>query len=201
MALKVGKFSFERLKIENLYNAYLGMTSREQTMALIAAAAVIILVVVLPIMVASNRISRLERDVVQSRRQLRDVMRAIESYDGRRVYLDQLQKMVSGGFDSSISSTLESIAEKHGMKDRIDSLKERAVAPSELFDEASVDVRLKRVRLEQLVAFLHAIEDQPDKLLRLKKLSIKTRFDKKQDLDVSFTVSTYRLLEGVGEGT
>ena len=75
------------------------------------------------------------------------------------------------------------------------------MAPSEMFDEASVDVRLKRVRLEQLVSFLHAIEDQPDKLLRLRKLSIKARFDKKQDLDVSFTVSTYRLLEGVGEGT
>lgn len=200
MALK-GRFSFERLKIENLYNAYLGMNSREQTMALIAAAVVIILVVVLPITVASNRIGRLEKNVVQGRKQLRDVMRAIESYDSRRVYLDQLQKLFAGGFDSSISSTLESIAEKHGMKDRIDSLKERAVAPSELFDESSVDVRLKRVRLEQLVGFLHAIEDQPDTLLRLKKLSIKTRFDNKQDMDVSFTVSTYRLLEGVGEGT
>jgi len=200
MALK-GRFSFERLKIENLYNIYLGMTSREQTMALIAAAAVIILVVVIPVMVASSRIGRLERDVVEGRRQLRDVMRAIESYGRRRDHLDQMQRFFAGGFDSSISSTLESIAEQHGMKDRIDSLKERAVAPSELFDEASVDVRLKRVRLEQLVGFLHAIEDQPDKLLRLKKLSIKSRFDNKQDLDVSFTVSTYRLLEGVGEGT
>ncbi len=200
MALKVGTFSLERLKVENLYNAYLGMTAREQTMALIGAAVVVILVVVLPVTVASSRISKLQREVNAGSSQLRDIMRAIESYDQRKAELEGTLQFLAGGFDSSISTTLESLAEKEGIQDRIDSLKEKAAAPSEIYDEASVDVRLKRVSLQQLVNFLYAIENQPDKVLRLKKISVKSRFDKKDQLDVSFTVSTYRLLEGAGEG-
>ncbi len=200
MALKVGRFSLESLKVENLYNTYLGMNSREQTMALVGAIVVLVLIIILPVTIASSRISRLDRDVVQGHRQLKDIMRAIESYEQRRAELAQTQQLLSGGFDSSISSTLESLAERNDIKDRIDSLKEKASAPSEIYDESSVDVRLKRVSLPKLIDYLYAIENDPDKLLRLKKLTIKSRFDKKQELDVSFTVSSYRLLEGAEEG-
>jgi len=200
VVLKLGRFAIDKFRFDSLYNIYLGMNPREQTMALIGAAVVIILVLVLPVTVASSRIGKLEREASAGREQLRGVMRAIEKYDKRGAELKQMQSMLGGGFDSSISSTLESVAEKNGLKDRIDSLKEKAAAPSEIFDEASVDVRLKKVKLEQLINYLHAIENNKDSLLRLKKLQIKTRFDNKQELNVSFTVSTYRLLEGAEEG-
>jgi hypothetical protein len=200
VALKFGSFDFEKLKPENIYNAYLGMTSREQTFALVGAVVLSILIIVLPISVASSRITKLQREVGQGSRQLKDIMHAIEAYEAENAKLDGLLQFLSGGFDSSVSTTLETLAEKEGVKDKIDSLKERASAPSEIFDESSVDVRLKKTSLEQLINYLYAIENQQGKVLRLKKLSMKTRFDKKQDLDVSFTVSTYRLLEGAGEG-
>jgi len=200
VALKLGRFNIGQMKLANLYNVYLGMNPREQTIALVVAIIAVLLVLILPVTVASSRISKLENEANRGRGQLRDIMRAIESYDGKTTELKQLQKMVGGGFDSSISSTLESIAENNGIKDKIDSLKEKAAAPSEIFDEASVDVRLKKVGLQQLINYLNAIENNPNTLLRLKKLSIKTRFDNKQELNVAFTVSTYRLLEGAGEG-
>ncbi len=199
MALNLGRFSISSLKLDTLYNVYLGMNPREQTIALVAAIVVVLLVLILPVTVASSRISKLEDDANRGRGQIREVMRAIEGYDEKKVELEQLQKMVGGGFDSSISTTLETLAEKNEIKDKIDSLKERAAAPSEIFDEASVDVRLKKVTLQQLITYLHAIENNPNTLLRLKKLSIKSRFDNKQELNTSFTVSTYRLLEGAGE--
>lgn len=200
MVLKAGTFSLERLKIANLYSAYFGMSPREQTIALIGAALVLILVVVLPIAIASSRIGKLERDVTEGRRQFKDIVRAIDLYEKKRNQLAGMQQQLAGGFDQSISTTLESIAEQNGIKEKIDSLKEKPAATTDLFEEASVDVRLKRVVLQQLVDFLYAIEHHPDKMLRLKQLSIKPRFDNKQDLDVSFTVSTYRLLEGATEG-
>lgn len=200
MVLKAGTFSLERLKVANLYSAYFGMSPREQTVALVGAAVVLILIVVLPIAVASSRIGRLEREVAEGRRQFKEVVRAIDAYDRKRNQLVGLQQQLAGGYDQSISTTLESIAEQNGIKDRIDSLKEKPAATTDLFEEASVDVRLKRVLLQQLVDFFYAIEHHPDKMLRLKQLSIKPRFDNKQELDVSFTVSTYRLLEGATEG-
>ncbi|MFH0800579.1 MAG: hypothetical protein V2A66_10440 [Pseudomonadota bacterium] len=200
MALKVGNLSLERLRIANLYSAYFGMTPREQTIALVAAVAVLLLIIVLPVAVASGRIGKLESDVSDGKKQFREIMRAIESYDQKKARLAQTQQMLAGGFDPTLSSTIESIAESNGMKDKIDSLKEKPSAPSETFDESSVDVRLKKLSLQQAVDFLYAIEHQPDKVLRLKQLSIKTRYDNKQDLDVSFTVSTFKLLEGAAEG-
>lgn len=199
MTLKFGNLSLDRLKLANIYSIYYGMNPREQTTALIAAAVVLVLVIVLPVYVASTRISRLERDVAEGNKQIKDVMLAIESYDKKKAELTGMQQQVAGGFDSSLSTTLESLAETNGIKDKIDSLKEKTQAPSDIFDEASVDVRLKRVTLEQLVNFLFAIEHHQDKTLRLKQLSIKTRFDNKQEMDASFTVSTFRLLEGAGE--
>jgi len=200
MALKVGGLNLQKLKIENLYNIYFGMTPREQTMALVAAAVVLVLVVVLPVWIASSRIGRLEQDVGQNKRQFRDVVRAIESYNRRKAELTGLQQSMASGYDASPSTTIEAIAERNGIKDQIDSLKGKAAAPSEIFEESAVDVRLKRVKLDQLIAFLTSVENDPEKMLRIKAIDIKPRFDNKQDLDVSLTISTYRLLEGALEG-
>jgi len=199
VALRLGSINLKQLKLENVYNVYFGMSPREQTFALIGAAVVIVLVVVLPVFVASSRISRLEKDLDQGRRQFRDVVRAIDSYNETRTELARLQQTLAGGFDSSISTTIESIAEKNNMKDQIDSLKAKATAPSDLFEESAVDVRLRRVELKPLIDFLYAIENDPDKMLRIKTLNLKPRYDNKKQLDVTFTVSTYRFLEGVGE--
>lgn len=199
MALRLGRFTIEKFRLDSLYSVYLGMNPREQTFAMAAAAVVVILVLVLPVTVASSRIASLEREADKGRTQLREVMRALEDYDQNAAKLKQMRVSIGGGFDSSISTTLETLAEQNGLKDRIDSLKERAAAPSEVFDEASVDVRLRKVTLNELINYLHAIENNPSTTLNLKSLSVKTRFDNKQELDVSFTVSTYRLLEGAAE--
>ena len=200
MALKMGSLSLDRLRLSNLYSAYFGMSPREQTIALAVSAAVLVLIIVLPVTIASSRIGKLENEVAQGKSQLREIMHAIDSYNQKKAQLGQLQQTLAGGFDSSISTTLETIADQSGIKDKIDSLKEKPAAPSDLFDEASVDVRLKKVTLQQTIDFLYAIEHHQEKMLRLKQLSMKTRFDNKQEFDVSFTVSTYRLLEGVTEG-
>lgn len=199
MALKIGRFDIKQLKLETLYNVYLGMNPKEQTVALVVAIAAVLLVLILPVVVASNRISKLEDDVERGRDQMREVMRAVESYDEKTAQFKQLQKAVGQGFDSSISTTLESIAEASGIKDRIDALKEKPTTPTETFDEASVDVRLKKMKLQELVDYLYAIENNQNSVLRLKQLSIKSRFDNRQELDASFTISTYRLLEGTEE--
>lgn len=201
MNLKFGNLSLDRLKVSNLYSAYFGMNPREQTIALIAAGVVLILIIVMPVVVASGRIGKLENDVADGKRQIKDIMRTLESYEQKKTMLAETQQTLSGGFDSSLSSTIETMAESSGIKDKIDTLKEKPASQSDILDENSVDVKLKKVSLEELAKFLFAIEHEPQKVLRLKQLSVKTRFDNKQDLDATFTVSTYKLLEGAGEGT
>ncbi len=194
MDLKVGNLNLERLKFQNLYNTYLGLTPREQTISLIGAAVVILLVIFLPVSVASNRISNLEKSIEQANSRLKDITFEISQLNESKSKLAQEEAKLAGGFDASISTTLENLASKSGISERIDSLKEKAVSPSDLFDEASVDVRLKKVTLPELIDYLYAIEHNTDKLLRLKRLEIKPRYDNPKEFNVSFQVSTYRML-------
>jgi len=200
MALKSGSINLDRIKLQNLYNTYLAMTPREQTIALVAAAVILVLVVILPVMVASGKITKLQRSIDDGNSQLKNITREIDSLNEAKVQLKEAEDTLAGGFDASISTTLETLAGKAGIKDRIDSLKEKPAAASDLFDEASVDVRLKKVTLNELIDYLYSIEQNPEKLLRLKRLEIKPRFDNKKEFDIAFQVSTYRLLEGVAAG-
>ena len=200
MAFKLGNIDFKHLKLESVYNAYFGMSPREQSFALAGAVIAVVLIVVLPVYVASSRIGRLEKEVVEGKRQFRDVVCSIDSYNAKRSELTGLQQALAGGFDASISSTIEAIADRNGLKEQIDSLKAKSVAPSDIYEESAVDVRLRRVRLEPLINFLYDLQNEPDKVLSVKGLVIKPRFDSKGEMDVSFSVSTYRLLEGAAEG-
>lgn len=195
MDLKLGSIDLGQIKISNLYNTYLGMNSREQTIALVVAAIVLALVIILPVTVASNRIGRLEKDIERGNKQVKEVVREIDRYQEARAQLIATEKLLAGGFDSSIATTMESLASKVGIADRIDSLKEKPTAASDVLDEVTVDVRLKKVSLNDLIKYLQSIEQDPNKLLRLKKLEIKPRYDNKTQLDSSFSISTYRLLE------
>lgn len=200
MALKAGSINLDRLKIQNLYNTYLGLQPREQTIALIAAGIILVLVVILPVMAASGKIDKLGKAIDDGNSQLKNITREIDDLNDAKVQLKDVESTLAGGFDASLSTTLETLAGKAGIKDRIDSLKEKPAAPSDLFDEASVDGRLKKVTLNELVDYLYSIEEDPEKLLRLKRLQIKPRYDNKKEFDVSFQVSTYRLLEAPGAG-
>ncbi|PIU57594.1 MAG: hypothetical protein COS89_04150 [Deltaproteobacteria bacterium CG07_land_8_20_14_0_80_38_7] len=195
MELKLGSVNLDRLKLQNLYNVYLGMTTREQTIALIAAAIIALLIIILPVMAASSRISKLERDVDTASTKISDIMYEINQLNEVKAKLTNVESELEGGFDASISTTLETLANKSGISDRIDSLKEKPVASSDLFDEASVDVRLKKISLQEMINYLFSIEHNSDKLLRLKRLEITPRYDNPNEFNVSFQVSTYRLQE------
>lgn len=195
MELKFGSFNLSQLKIGNLYNTYLGMNSREQTIALVVAGVIAVLVIVVPVSLASGKISRLERDIDRGQKQVRDVVHEIDKYQDLRAGLLAAEKKLAGGFDSSITTTMESLATKVGIGGHIDSLKEKPTAVSDILDEVTVDVRMKKVGLKDLMTYLHSIEQNSTKLLRLKTLDIKPRYDNKSELNTSFSVSTFRLLE------
>lgn len=193
--LKSFNFSFERLRFDNLYATYLGMSSREQTIALGGVAAALFLIIFLPIMVARSSLHSLEEEIEEGKKGLKQIVRQIDAYNAAKSEVDALEKIFSGGYDSAIATTLETLADRVGIKDRIDALKEKPVAPTDFFEQTAIDVRIKKVTLPELVQYLYEIENHPAKVLRLEMLDVKPRYDNKQELDASFTVSTFRLRE------
>lgn len=197
MSLKSKYAIFERFNIETLYNTFLGLQPREQLVALIVAGILIIFIVVVPISLASGKLSTMERSITSGREQINDVVREIEAYNRERSQLSAIETQLKSGFDTSISTTLENLAAQAGVKENVESLKEKPLVPSDVFDEASVDVRISKVSLSQLIDFLYKIEGEKTRVLRIKQLQIKPRYDNKKLLDAYFQVSTFKLS---GEG-
>ena len=196
MGLKSRYSLFRRFDLDSLYNTFVGLTPREQMMALGVSAFLLLLVVGLPISLMSGKLSGLEKRIDQSRETQKQVLRDIEYFQKLQADMKTVEDRFSRGFDSTITTTMETLAGQAGIREQIDSLKERPPNPSDLFDENSVDVRLRKVTLPQLVDYLFKIEHHPQLLLRVKQIQIKPRYDNKQLLDVSFQVSTFRLQQG-----
>jgi general secretion pathway protein M len=75
-------------------------------------------------------------------------------------------------------------------------MKPTVSTPSEVYNEESVEVKMEGVTLEQLVSYLHQIENSPQ-LLKIKRLEIKpSRLDNRQILTATFRVSAFTLKEG-----
>jgi len=66
----------------------------------------------------------------------------------------------------------------------------RTSPASDAYSETKVQVVLKSVTLAQLVNYLHRIETDAQ-VLSVKSLRVRTRQDRPERLDVTFTVSTF----------
>ncbi|PIR18427.1 MAG: hypothetical protein COV46_00040 [Deltaproteobacteria bacterium CG11_big_fil_rev_8_21_14_0_20_49_13] len=197
MSLKSRYAIFERLNPEALFNTFLGMQPREQIIAMVATGIMLIIVIVMPISLAGGKISMMENEISTGREKINDVMREIADYNREKVKLSAIESQMKSGFDTSISTTLENIASQTGVKENVDSLKERPLIPSEIYDESSVDVRVSKLTIAQLIDYLYKIESERTRVLRIKQLHAKPRYDNKKLMDASFTVSTFKLS---GEG-
>ncbi len=193
MALKLHASFLKRFNVETLYNTFLGLNPREQIFALVGLGVAVLILFGLPLGLASSKLSGLEEAIVQGREKQREIARQLDQYQQLSQRLKSLESKISKGFDSTITTTLATLAEKSGIKDRIQNIRDKGATSSELFDKISVEVKLAKVTVSQLMDYLYNIEQHPELFLRLDQIRMKRRFDNKQLMDVTFEVSTYRL--------
>lgn len=197
MFSKIGNFDLERLSPSNLYNSYLGMSGREQTYALVGVVAFLILIIVIPVVVATTKLSSMREQIEIGEGNIKRIVAEIEGYNQMKARYEGLKLKLMSSNSVSIPSVLEGLAEKEGIKDLIDSVKNRTGGKDgELMDEMEVDVRMRKVSLNKLISYLYAIERYPEAKLRLTTLEIRPRYDNKSELNIAFTVSTYQIPEG-----
>ena len=102
--------------------------------------------------------------------------------------LGSVEARILSGPKGEIFTTLEQMASQSAVK--IDSMEPRTAPASDEYRETKVQVALKGVTLAQVVGFLSKIDSAPQ-MLSIKSLRIRTRADKQDLLDVTFTVSSF----------
>lgn len=136
------------------------------------------------------------RDSAESRllgaeQQLQVMTRLRRDYDDVYQRLTAVEKRITSGKRPNLRTTLETLAQSSLVK--IDSMEPQATPSNEDYRETKVEVGLKEITLAQTVRYLHQIESA-NEVLSVKSLRMRTRRDKPEFLDVTFTVSTFERL-------
>lgn len=108
-----------------------------------------------------------------------------------RQEIGKVEKRIQPGAQTNLLQLLEQIAEAAQMRDRLESVKPKRASGNDRYPESRAEVQLRGATLPQVVQFLYRIQTA-DLYLIVRSLSIKTRNDETQLLDVSFSVSSFQ---------
>lgn len=191
MALMGG---LSQLKFENLYNQFLGLQPREQTMALAGVGVGLVLLIVIPIWLATGRLDKLQRTLDQGQKSMNEIVRSLDDYNQNKAKLMSIEAKLRAGFDVNANVTLENLAKQSNIKYDIRSRPNSV--PKDLYNETSVEVNLKDVSLKQLVDYLYQIEYGGGRIMRIDRLRLKPTYSNRNLIDARFEVTSFQLQEG-----
>lgn len=193
MAQQTSKYGLlGRLNFEDLYSAFLALEQRQQVFALAGAGVLLVILTVLPISCATSRLSGLEDDYQKGKKGRDELMEKISEYQSSRALLSELkQKMQGAQGGGSLQTIVASLAKEAGVE--VERLKPVELGSTDFFDEEGVDVAIENASLEGITQFLVALKGYDKAPLSIKKIQLKTRYGKREELTASLQVSTLKL--------
>jgi type II secretory pathway component PulM len=175
--------------IRRVVNAYNGLSTRERLLVTAAGGVIVVAFfyagVVRPILGAADAA---EQRYLTADQQLRVMARLRRDFDDVQHRLSDVERRIAGGRRGNLRTTLENLASRAAVK--VESMEPQASPANESYRETKVEVALRSVTLAQTVNYLHQI-DSADEVLSIKTLRMRTRADKPDLMDVTFTVSSF----------
>lgn len=104
-----------------------------------------------------------------------------------KVQLAQLERKTDQGQNVSLFSMIENSSSQLGFRDNLVSMRPQSPTRREGFRVEAVDLRLEKIRFDQLVLLLKVF-DKADMLLNVRQLKIKKRFNDPSLVDVNLQV-------------
>lgn len=110
-------------------------------------------------------------------------------YLNKRISVDAMErKLSSSQAKVPIVSMIEDIARRTGIKEKITSLKPMEDRIIQGYLEKGLEVKIEGIDLNQAVNLLYKMENS-QAIIHIKGVTLKTRFDNPQLLDITLTVS------------
>ncbi len=174
---------------DRIREAALRLSPRERLLLILAGGLGLLLVLLVGVvMPVRSAIDRADQRVRNAELEIEAAVRLRREYDRLSASLGQVEQRIRGGPQGNIFTVLEELAQQSAVK--VDSMEPQRGQVGERYRETKVQLVLKGVTLAQMVNYLHRIEASPQ-LLSVKSLRIRSRSDKPELLDVTFTVSSF----------
>ncbi len=177
--------------LERLREAYKARSRRERLIIQLIGAAFVLFVfyssVISPlresVALKERKVLALRKDIEQSILLSNEIVRL-------QLELESVQQLVSTRQQTNLLTLLETLAEKAGVKDQLESVKPANPSKNDRYPETRVDVKLSGATLAQAVNLLHEIETA-DLHLIIRSVAIQTRRDDTNLLEIKFAVSSF----------
>lgn len=189
MALKTRYSPLQHLSVDNLYSAFVGLAPRERLIALVGLGLLVLLLVFLPFSLVSGKLGSMKREIAAGQEGMREVSSRIEELKRAQQEIQGLERRF--GSSGSITSRVEGAARKAGLT--VDQLKEKPSQETDFLEVNSVDVKVSGASLQQVVDFFYEIEQDPQALIRVRRVQLKPKFANRQLLDVTCEIATFAL--------
>lgn len=167
------------------------LSTRERlTLGIGGAVAFLLLLIFGIIAPYRDSLTRLDTRIDSRRQQLGQVQELKLEYQAMQRQANEVEAQLARSSGFSLFSFVESAAGQIAGKENLTYMRPQPGATQDGVKEESVEIRVEKVRLEQVVRLLHAVETA-DALVRVKSLRLKNRFDDKSKLDAVLTISAF----------
>ncbi len=173
-------------------NKFRELSQRERLILLAGSLTILVLIILFGIIAPYRAaLSRLDARIASRQRQLVEVRQLGQEYKQLQQKLAASERRLVSAGDFSLLSFVEATSIRLAGRDSLVSMRPQPAATLEGFREEAVEVRLEKIRLDQLVQLLIAADSAPAPML-VKSLRIRPRFDDQALLDVGILFASYR---------
>lgn len=172
----------------------LNLDDRQRRILLFAGGGVAVLIFLWVVVLPRLGVGGLDSKIEEKERELREMVRLYQNFEQIKSDVSQLESTISRNKNMSLLSELSAIAEKLGISQGIDSMVSKQKPKNDFYKEEAVEMRLQKINTEELGRLLYETEHSA-KVMRVRKLTVDTRFDDASLLNVTLQVSTYKRLE------
>ena len=138
-----------------------------------------------------SALSRLDRQIVTRSGQLQEVKVLQDRYLAMQKQMSQVARLLGKRQDFSALSFIEDLVEQTAGRENLLSMRPQSPETRNEFTIDSVEIKLERLTLRQLLELLMGVEGATTPM-QVKSLYLKQRFDDRSLLDASMTVTALR---------
>jgi hypothetical protein len=180
-----------RAKLSQFATAFERLSGREQLMVVFMILALIGMIVGFGGYFVNKDLAGKDKRIAAKIEKLKEIAELRGDYQRRLGEQQRLADEVRRNNETRILSYLEGLSQKANIELKNASERQGEPTGSDLVKEESAEVTIQNVSLDRLYEFLRQIEEG-NRLVKIRRLKIKTRFDNKEMLDANVTVGTFK---------
>lgn len=167
------------------------LSRREQIVVTVGGAAALLIVLVAGVILPyRSAIQRLDERIAARRTQIVEARQLAERIKAMQTEAAIAERRLSPAQPLVLVPTLEALVTRVAGRDRLIATRPQPATPPAGFRQERVEVQLEKLRLDQLVRLLNAV-DTADAALQTDALKVRPRYEDPALLDVTLSVSAF----------